>query len=36
MGGVFGYRLQELRAEDGDYTFEAGLQGLFIGGEFRF
>jgi len=36
IGGVFGYRLQELRAEDGDYAFNAGLQGLFIGGEIRF
>lgn len=32
----FGYRLQELNAEDGNYTFDAGLQGLFIGGEVRF
>ncbi len=36
IGGVFGYRLQELGAEDGDYAFNAGLQGLFIGGEIRF
>ena len=27
-----GYRLLELNLEDGDYTFEAGLQGLLIGG----
>ncbi len=32
----FGYRLQELNAEDGNYTFDAGLQGLFMGGEIRF
>lgn len=32
----FGYRLQELHAEDGNYTFEAGLQGLYMGGELRF
>ena len=32
----FGYRLQELNAEDGNYTFDAGLQGLFVGGEIRF
>ena len=36
IGGFFGYRLQELSAEDGDYTFDAGLQGLFVGGEIRF
>jgi hypothetical protein len=36
IGGFFGYRLQELNAEDGAYTFDAGLQGLFIGGELRF
>jgi hypothetical protein len=32
----FGYRLQELNAEDGTYTFDAGLQGLYMGGELRF
>ena len=36
IGGFFGYRLQELSAEDGDYAFDAGLQGLFVGGEIRF
>jgi hypothetical protein len=36
IGGFFGYRLQELNAEDGAYTFDAGLQGLFVGGEIRF
>jgi len=36
VGGFFGYRLQELSAEDGDYAFDAGLQGLFVGGEIRF
>jgi hypothetical protein len=36
FGGFFGYRLQELTAEDGTYTFDAGLQGLYIGGEVRF
>jgi hypothetical protein len=36
IGGFFGYRLQELSAEDGDYVFDAGLQGLFVGGEIRF
>jgi hypothetical protein len=32
----FGYRLRELNAESGSYTFDAGLQGLFIGGQIRF
>jgi hypothetical protein len=32
----FGYRLQELTADDGAYTFDAGLQGLFVGAEIRF
>ncbi|MBT5136938.1 MAG: hypothetical protein HOH93_01925 [Phycisphaerae bacterium] len=32
----FGYRLQELSADDGAYTFDAGLQGLFVGAEIRF
>jgi hypothetical protein len=32
----FGYRLQELNADDGNYTFDAGLQGLYLGGELRF
>ena len=36
VSGHFGYRLQELMAEDGAYTFDAGLQGLYFGGEFRF
>ena len=36
IGGFFGYRLQELNAQDGTYTFDAGLQGLFVGGEIRF
>ena len=36
VAGFFGYRLQELNAEDGNYTFDAGLQGLFVGGEIRF
>jgi len=36
IGGFFGYRLQELNAEDGAYAFDAGLQGLFLGGEIRF
>ncbi len=36
IAGFFGYRLQELNGEDGNYTFDAGLQGLFVGGEIRF
>jgi hypothetical protein len=36
VAGFFGYRLQELNAEDGNYMFDAGLQGLFVGGEIRF
>ncbi len=36
FAGFFGYRLQELNAEDGFYTFDAGLQGLFVGCEVRF
>jgi hypothetical protein len=36
VSAFFGYRLQELSADDGAYTFDAGLQGLFIGAEFRF
>jgi hypothetical protein len=36
IGGFFGYRLQELTAEDGAYKFDAGLQGLYLGGEVRF
>lgn len=36
IAGFFGYRLQELTADDGNYTFDAGLQGLFVGGEIRF
>lgn len=36
FGGYFGYRLQELTTEDGAYTFDAGLQGLYVGGQIRF
>ncbi len=36
VAGFFGYRLQELNAEDESYTFDAGLQGLFVGVEIRF
>ncbi|NNF43242.1 MAG: hypothetical protein HKN62_09360 [Phycisphaerales bacterium] len=36
IGIVFGYRLLELDIEDGAYTFDAGLQGLFLGASIRF
>ncbi|MDP7005081.1 MAG: hypothetical protein QF718_02565 [Phycisphaerales bacterium] len=36
FSGYFGYRLQELSAEDGSYTFDAGLQGLYAGFQIRF
>ena len=36
ISGYFGYRLQELVAEDGNYTFDAGLQGLYAGFQIRF
>ena len=36
VSGHIGYRLQELIAEDGAYKFDAGLQGLYFGGELRF
>lgn len=36
FSGHFGYRLQELNAEDGSYAFDAGIQGLYLGGEIRF
>lgn len=34
--GYFGYRLLELNLEDGDWTFESGLQGLFVGATIQF
>jgi hypothetical protein len=36
IGIEAGYRLLELDGEDGDYQFDAGLQGLFVGGVIRF
>ena len=36
IGLVFGYRLLEMNLEDNDYTFDAGLQGLFVGASLRF
>lgn len=36
VSGHFGYRLQELYAEDGAYAFDAGVQGLYLGGAVRF
>jgi hypothetical protein len=34
--GFFGYRLLELNLEDGDWTFDSGLQGLFVGATIQF
>ena len=36
VAGYFGYLLYELNGENGSYVFDAGLQGLYMGGEFRF
>jgi hypothetical protein len=36
FSGYFGYRLRELNGEDGEYTFDAGLQGIYAGVQFRF
>ncbi|MBC8522939.1 hypothetical protein H8D29_03330 [PVC group bacterium] len=36
FSGYFGYRLREINGENGNYTFDAGLQGLFAGVQFRF
>ena len=36
ISGHFGYRLQELNAEDGAYAFGGGVQGLYLGGALRF
>ncbi|MHC4909274.1 MAG: hypothetical protein ACYTF9_06100 [Planctomycetota bacterium] len=36
VGLLFGYRLLELDLEDGDYMWDAGLQGLFVGAMLRF
>jgi hypothetical protein len=36
FGIFFGYRLVEIYADDGDYRFEGGLQGLFAGAVIRF
>ena len=36
VGVTFGYRLVELQVEDGEYEFNAGLQGLFAGAAIRF
>jgi len=35
-GVMFGYRLVELDVEDGDWAFDAGLQGLFLAATVRF
>ncbi len=36
LGIMFGYRLFEVRVEDDQYEFDAGLQGLFIAATIRF
>jgi len=36
FGAYFGYRLLEFRVEDGPFEFDAGLQGLFVGGRVTF
>ena len=36
LGIYFGYRLQELDVEDGEYAFDAGLQGLYFGAQVQF
>ncbi len=36
LRGFFGYRLLELDLEDGDWTFDSGLQGLFVGATLQF
>ena len=36
FSGYFGYRLREMNGEDGTYTFDAGLQGIYAGIQFRF
>jgi len=36
LSAMFGYRLLELDVDNDAYTFEAGLQGLFFAGSYRF
>jgi hypothetical protein len=36
VGFMFGYRLLELQVEEGDWEFNAGLQGLFLAATIRF
>ena len=36
FGFMFGYRLVELNVDNGAYTLDGGLQGLFIAGSLRF
>ncbi len=36
FSGYFGYRLREMNGEDGEYIFDAGLQGVYAGVQFRF
>ena len=36
LGVMFGYRLVELNVDNGAYTLDGGLQGLFLAGSLRF
>ena len=36
LGVMIGYRLVELNVDNGPYTFNGGLQGLFLAGSLRF
>ena len=36
FGATFGYRLVELNVENDDYSFDGGLQGLFLAASLRF
>jgi hypothetical protein len=36
VSGYFGYRLREMYGEDDQYIFDAGLQGICAGVQFRF
>jgi len=33
---MFGYRLVGLNVDNGPYTLDGGLQGLFVAGSFKF
>src|SRR5690606_38012909 len=36
FGVTVGYRLIHFNVEDGDFEFDGGLQGMFVGGSLRF